>query len=166
VDASQADLEHACELLSRIDLSPWYEAECRIALARAAVRLGDTAQARELLAEAETHLKRSPDATVPQRWIADCQAQAEQSSATAHQEWSLTTAELRVLQFLPTHLSFPEMAERLYVSANTVKTHARSVYRKLGASSRGEAVVRAREVGLLDQASHAGVGNAGLAGVS
>jgi hypothetical protein len=39
-----------------------------------------------------------------------------------------------------------------------VKTHARSVYRKLDASSRGEAVVRARDAGLLDQTSHAGVG--------
>ena len=64
-----------------------------------------------------------------------------------------------MLQFLPTHLSFPDIAERLYVSANTVKTHARSVYRKLDASSRGEAVARARHAGLLDQASHAGVGH-------
>ena len=46
----------------------------------------------------------------------------------------LTTAELRVLQFLPTHLSFPEIAEQLNVSANTVKTHSRAVYRKLDAS--------------------------------
>jgi len=42
------------------------------------------------------------------------------------------------------------VAEQLYVSANTVKTHARAVYRKLDASSRGEAVLRAREAGLLD----------------
>jgi LuxR family maltose regulon positive regulatory protein len=166
VDASQADLQRARDLLARTDLSPWYEAECRIALARAALRLGDAAQARELLTEAASELERSPDATVPRRWIADCEAQAEQSSAKARRGWSLTTAELRVLQFLPTHLSFPEMAERLYVSANTVKTHARSVYRKLDASSRAEAVVRAREAGLLDQASHAGVGTAALAGLS
>ena len=74
----------------------------------------------------------------------------------------LTTAELRILGFLPTHLSFREIASRLYVTANTVKTHARSVYRKLGASSRGEAVVRARDQGLLDQASHAGLAYSGL----
>ena len=67
--------------------------------------------------------------------------------------WSLTTAELRVLQFLPTHLSFPEIAERLNVSANTVKTHSRAVYRKLDASSRAEAVVHAGEAGLIDDAT-------------
>jgi LuxR family maltose regulon positive regulatory protein len=55
-----------------------------------------------------------------------------------------------VLQFLPSHLSIREIAERLYVSPNTVKTHARALYRKLDASSRAEAVVRADETGLLD----------------
>ena len=64
---------------------------------------------------------------------------------------SLTTAELRVLQLLPTHLSFREMAAGLHVSANTVKTHAHAVYRKLDASSRSEAVLKAREGGLLAQ---------------
>ena len=62
----------------------------------------------------------------------------------------LTTAELRVLTFLPTHFSFREIAGRLYVSANTVKTQAHAVYRKLNAASRSEAVARAGELGLLD----------------
>ena len=53
---------------------------------------------------------------------------------------SLTTAELRVLRFLPSHLSFREIAARLHVSANTVKTQAHAVYRKLDASSRSGAV--------------------------
>ena len=60
---------------------------------------------------------------------------------------SLTTAELRVLSLMPTHLSFREMGNRLHVSANTVKTHAHAVYRKLDVCSRSEAVVRARETG-------------------
>ena len=63
---------------------------------------------------------------------------------------SLTTAELRVLGFLPTHLSFREIAGRLQVSANTVKTQAHAVYRKLEVSSRSEAVVKARAIGLID----------------
>ena len=63
---------------------------------------------------------------------------------------SLTTAELRILQFLPTHLSFREIAERTFVSANTVKTQANAVYRKLDVRSRSEAVACARELGLLD----------------
>ncbi|HEX4760661.1 MAG TPA: LuxR C-terminal-related transcriptional regulator, partial [Thermoleophilaceae bacterium] len=165
VETSQEDLRHASWLLTRGDLGPWYEAECRVALACAALRLGDTPGARTLLSEAERQLERSPDARVPRAWVAACQVQAELSGSAAGTA-SLTTAELRVLQFLPTHLSFPEMAERLYVSANTVKTHARSVYRKLDASSRGEAVVRARDAGLLDQqTSHAGVGTVRLVGI-
>jgi LuxR family maltose regulon positive regulatory protein len=63
---------------------------------------------------------------------------------------SLTAAELRILGFLPTHLSFREIAGRLYVSANTVKTQAHSVYRKLDASSRSEAVAHAAKLGLID----------------
>jgi LuxR family transcriptional regulator, maltose regulon positive regulatory protein len=61
---------------------------------------------------------------------------------------SLTTAELRLLPLLFTHLTFPEIGERLYVSRHTVKTQALSVYRKLGASSRSQAVQRAQQLGL------------------
>ena len=71
-------------------------------------------------------------------------------SAVASLPLSLTTAELRILHFLPTHLSFREIAERTHVSANTVKTQANAVYRKLDVRSRSEAVTRARELGLLD----------------
>jgi LuxR family maltose regulon positive regulatory protein len=62
---------------------------------------------------------------------------------------SLSIAELRVLPYLPTHLTFAEIADRLHVSRNTVKSQALSVYRKLGAASRGEAVERARLARLL-----------------
>ena len=62
----------------------------------------------------------------------------------------LTTAELRTLRYLPTHLSFREIGERAYVSGNTVKTQANSVYRKLDVSCRSDAVTRARQLGLLD----------------
>ena len=62
---------------------------------------------------------------------------------------SLTASELRLLPFLATHLSFPEIGERLHVSRHTVKTQAISVYRMLGVSSRIEAIKCARDVGLL-----------------
>jgi LuxR family maltose regulon positive regulatory protein len=65
---------------------------------------------------------------------------------------SLTTAEMRVLALLPTHLSFAEIGKRLYVSRHTIKTQAHSIYRKLGASSRGETVTRMNELGLLHPA--------------
>ena len=61
---------------------------------------------------------------------------------------SLTTAELRLLPLLPTHLSFPEIGDRLFISRHTVKSQVNSLYRKLGVSSRGEAVDRMAELGL------------------
>jgi DNA-binding CsgD family transcriptional regulator len=65
----------------------------------------------------------------------------------------LTESETRVLRYLPTHLGVPEIAAELYLSANTVRTHLRHLYRKLGAHSRQEAVQRARAIGLLTGSS-------------
>ena len=61
----------------------------------------------------------------------------------------LSKTEVRVLRYLPTHLSAPEIANELYVSPNTVKTHIRNLYAKLGTHRRAEAVERARALGLL-----------------
>jgi LuxR family maltose regulon positive regulatory protein len=61
----------------------------------------------------------------------------------------LSQAETRVLRYLPTGLTMPEIAEQLYLSANTVRTHLRHIYQKLGAHHRAEAVDRARTLGLL-----------------
>jgi LuxR family maltose regulon positive regulatory protein len=146
------DLRHSQRLLAMLtDFLPWFEVEVRIALARAALRLSDVRTARALLAEASRFLRRTPGAVVLRHWLDEVRIQADAvSDAAAGEGWALTTAELRVLQFLPSHLSFPDVAERLCVSPNTVKTHARAVYRKLDASSRAEAVAHAREAGLLD----------------
>ncbi len=54
-------------------------------------------------------------------------------------------------RYLPTHLTFAAIADELFVSRNTVKTQAISIYRKLDVSSRGPAVVAARDLGLLDE---------------
>jgi len=61
----------------------------------------------------------------------------------------LSHAEARVLRYLPTRLSTPEIADEMYLSVNTVKTHLRHLYDKLGAHRRHEAVERARALGLL-----------------
>lgn len=61
-----------------------------------------------------------------------------------------SAAETTVLELLPSDLSLREIAAQLYLSLNTVKTHARALYRKLGVSSREEAVLRATALGLLD----------------
>ena len=61
----------------------------------------------------------------------------------------LTEAECKVLQYLPTHFSIPQVAERLHLSRHTVKSHTVSIYRKLGVSSRPAAVELARTLGLF-----------------
>jgi LuxR family transcriptional regulator, maltose regulon positive regulatory protein len=61
----------------------------------------------------------------------------------------LSKSEVRVLRYLPTHLSAPEIAGELSVSTSTVKTHLRNLYAKLGVHSRAEAVESARTLGLL-----------------
>jgi LuxR family transcriptional regulator, maltose regulon positive regulatory protein len=69
---------------------------------------------------------------------------------------TLTAAELRLPPLLlTTHLSIPEIAAELFVSPNTAKTHAVSIYRKLGTSTRTQAVTRAWELGLLARVSPA-----------
>jgi LuxR family maltose regulon positive regulatory protein len=65
----------------------------------------------------------------------------------------LSGSELRVLRYLPTNLSGPEIAGELYVSHNTVRTHMGHLYAKLGTHSRAEAVARARALGLLAPSS-------------
>jgi LuxR family maltose regulon positive regulatory protein len=62
---------------------------------------------------------------------------------------ALTGAELRLLPLLSTNLSFPEIGREFLLSRNTIKTQAMSIYQKLGASSRSEAVAVSRELGLL-----------------
>jgi LuxR family maltose regulon positive regulatory protein len=64
---------------------------------------------------------------------------------------SLTAAELRVLPMLATHMSGPEIAVELFLSPHTVKSQQMSLYRKLGVSSRSQAIARARELGLLEK---------------
>ena len=61
----------------------------------------------------------------------------------------LSESELRVLRYLPSNLSAPEIGRELYLSLSTIKTHMRHIYAKLGVHRRTEAVDRARELGLL-----------------
>jgi LuxR family transcriptional regulator, maltose regulon positive regulatory protein len=69
---------------------------------------------------------------------------------------ALSDSEIRVLRYLPTNLTGPEIAGELYVSLNTIRTHMRHLYAKLGTHRRAEAVARARALGLLAPAPHRG----------
>ncbi len=156
VDEAHETLRRATELLARLgDFIPWYGAQTRILLARAALGLTDVATAGTLLAEASRMARRTPGAVIFEGWLNDAwdriDARAETAFGGPRGASSLTTAELRILRFLPTHLSLREIAKRLHVSSNTVKTQAHAVYRKLDASSRSEAVANATAAGLLGE---------------
>jgi len=133
------------------DLAAWSGAQCRYVLARTQLILGDAAAARMLLSEATSLLGDVPDASWLHEAVNQTWRQTEKlplglgAGASA-----LTTAELRVLQYLPTHLSFEQIGRELFVSRNTVKTQAIAAYRKLGVSSRSEAVERAQMLGLVN----------------
>jgi LuxR family maltose regulon positive regulatory protein len=81
--------------------------------------------------------------------------------ATGRLTQPLTESETRVLRYLPTNLAAPEIAGELSVSVNTVRTHTRQIYAKLGAHRRSEAVERARAIGLLAPGGHRRAGPAG-----
>jgi len=146
-EEAAADLCTGLRLMRCLEeFAPWYEARARIVLARAAVRLGRAGVAGELLGEARQRLERAPDATMLAQWLAE--AEGEVAAISASKVTELTPAELRVLRMLQTHNSLPQIATQLHVSPNTVKSQAQAVYRKLGVSSRREAVERARAAGL------------------
>ena len=118
-------------------------------LTRIHIASGDAAGARAILRDLGDLLRERPDLGI----VGDvAQGLAERVRALPINIAGVTTltpAELRLLPLLPTHLSFPEIAERLFLSRHTVKTQAMSIYRKLDASSRAEAVALARDIGLL-----------------
>jgi LuxR family maltose regulon positive regulatory protein len=140
-------------IASLAGLAPWYDAESRIVLARAMLQVDDLAGAQSQLDDAERFVRACADAPVLAERHASARAAAEAPGGSGR--WPLTPAELRLLHLLPTHLSLREIADQLYVSNNTVKSQARSIYRKLSVTSRGEAVSAARAGGLLAGDEHA-----------
>ena len=152
-DEAKHDLRRGRHLLADLgDFIPWYGAETRILLAHASLRLADIGGARTLLAEASRLARRAQGAVIFQQWFDDAWSYMDTMAETSLTgPSSLTIAELRILRFLPSHRSFREIAAQLGVSANTVKTQAHAVYRKLGAASRSEAVAKALDAGLLGQ---------------
>ena len=131
---------------------PHLAVQARIELARCYLALSDFGAARTLLREADEILVRRPRLGVFVRQAADLRAELSRArGSSALGASALTTAELRLLPMLSTHLSFPEIAEEMFLSRHTVKAEAMSIYRKLGVSSRNQAVGRSRELALLDK---------------
>ena len=150
---ARSEGKHALFLLSMLaTVAPWISIEARIFLARTFLLLGDVGLARVLTHEATELLVLIPDGEVLEAKL----AALEQLTEAEHVPLGvlatpMTPAEMRVLRYLPTHLTFAAIADELFVSRNTVKTQAISIYRKLGVSSRDPAVVTARSLGLLER---------------
>jgi LuxR family maltose regulon positive regulatory protein len=160
VEALAGDPASAREdiLLSRRNLSfitgigAWVNVQARLSLAQACLLLSDRAGARTLVDEAAAYLRLQPDATSSRAHLEELEASLRAArDALPMGPSSMTTAELGVLHFLPTNLSLADIAQRLHVTRNTAKSHAAAIYRKLGVSSRGDAVTVAREAGFLPQ---------------
>ena len=129
---------------------PHFAVQARIELARVHLALSDPEGARTLMREVDELLRRRPD-------LGNLTDEAAAFSARLSDEHgpgspgvsAPTTAELRLLPMLASHLSFPQIGAELFLSPHTVKSEAISIYRKLGVCSRAQAVVRSRELGLL-----------------
>ncbi len=142
VAAAAAEVER---LLGQMVPHPWMKLLAHAVLGEAALAGADRAAAEAHASAAAAQLQRYPDAGVLRGRVERLRAAIESTRLAE----PLTPAERRVLGLLPTHLTESQMAEQLSVSPNTVKTHLKGVYRKLEATSRAEAVERARLTGLL-----------------
>ena len=129
----------------------WLAVAIRLQAIRAAIQLREPATARTLMAEVRGDPAQPPGSRRrSRRRRAMLRPMVEGLRTAEPGPWTLTAAELRLLAYLPTHLTFREIAERMHLSPHTIKTQAMSIYGKLEVTSRREAIERAVEVSLLD----------------
>ena len=112
--------------------------------------LGEHERSRAAIAEARFIIESCPDPGILTRRLKDCDPCPQ--PGTRPEDETLTERELRVLRLLASDLSERDIGRELYVSHNTVHSHVRSIYRKLGVSSRARALERTRELRLLGRA--------------
>jgi LuxR family transcriptional regulator, maltose regulon positive regulatory protein len=150
-DVSQAQdhLTRADRLRPRLTAAvPHRAVQTLLELARSHVALTDVAGARALLREVRYILHQRPSLGTLPAQAARLQSKLDTLRETTTSAATLTTAELRLLPLLSTHLTFREMGDRLCISQHTVKSQALSVYRKLGVSSRSQAIQCVQQTGL------------------
>jgi LuxR family maltose regulon positive regulatory protein len=152
-DRKEADRQLAQAMRSRPSCTfvlPFVAVRVRLQLAKVYAAIGDLATARHLLAEIDDIVRHRPALGTLVAEVATFRdILTSTGQVTIAGGAPLSPAELRILPYLQTHLSFREIAERLFVSRNTVSSEVGSIYRKLGVSSRSDAVQRATAVGLL-----------------
>ncbi|MGZ0711598.1 LuxR C-terminal-related transcriptional regulator (plasmid) [Coraliomargarita sp. W4R53] len=130
---------------------PLLAVRLRLHTAIAYYDMGDPTTARHLVREIDEIVARRPNLGVLLDEVTAFKGRLEGASANRLAGPPLTPAELRLLPYLQTHLTYAEIGARLFVSRNTVSTEVTSIYRKLGVSSRTAAVDQATSVGLLGE---------------
>jgi LuxR family maltose regulon positive regulatory protein len=152
-DAARADLEKVRGARGSAGggLPPWFAVQTRLESARAHLALRETEAVHALLAEIHELLSERPHVGVLVDEVEALEREVGAISEGAPRA-GLTSAELRLLPYLSTHLSLREIGDELQVSRNTIKTQAISVYRKLGVASRSEAIACATRLGLVEPA--------------
>jgi len=148
---ARTEVAQALRLQPRLTYAmPHVAVQAFLELANVSVALGDAPAAGTLLREARQIMRRRPDLGVLPRFAEGIRERLQFVRSETPGVAALTSAEWRVLPLLSTHLSFREIGEQLHVSQHTVKSQAMSLYRKLGVSSRSEAIQRARVLTLLE----------------
>jgi LuxR family maltose regulon positive regulatory protein len=130
-------------------LSPWPTLEVLAALAPVRFTLGDIGGAKELLDEARSILDGLEDAGDLPRRFDEAEHLLRRADRQVAFGEALTEREMAILRLLPTTLTQRQIGSELYLSVNTVKSHSRAIYRKLGVSSRAQAIEAARSLQLL-----------------
>jgi LuxR family maltose regulon positive regulatory protein len=151
LEEAQKELESALSARRRLPgLSPWPNLIGLLALAPVLGGRGDRAGARTVLAEARTILDANTDAgNLPELLERQERKLRVRKGREGQLDGELTERELEVIGLLDGQLTTRQMAEALYVAPSTVRTQIKSIYRKLGVSSRGAAVEVARARGLV-----------------
>jgi LuxR family maltose regulon positive regulatory protein len=129
---------------------PWLTVQVGIELTRAHLSIGEVDAARTVLAETQSVLRRRPGLGLLVDEVEEMRRRVATTASPGAWAVNLTAAELRLLPYLATYLTFPEIASRLFITSHTVRSEAKAIYRKLDATSRAEAIDRAVEVGLLE----------------
>ncbi|MGH3166366.1 MAG: LuxR C-terminal-related transcriptional regulator [Trebonia sp.] len=131
-------------------LLPYLGVRLRLHLARVYHAIADPETARLLLREVDDILTRRPALGTLIEEVDEFRRAVTSSAAPGTTgPLPLTPAELRLLPYLPTHLTADMIAKRLFISSHTVKTEVKAIYRKLGVSCRNDAVQKATAIGLL-----------------
>ena len=129
---------------------PWFAVETLLEMVEVSVGLGEQSGARLLLRDADAVLRRRPDLGSLGKRTDELRGRLASPTAPRADSPALTSAELRVLPLLLTHLTLESIADRLFLSRHTVKSQVSSMYQKLGVHTRDDAVARARELGLIE----------------